>query len=36
MDYIITNSESQTHTPIITDWSSSTPYQLEFIFIYKK
>jgi hypothetical protein len=36
MDYIITNSESQSHTPIITDWVTSTSYQLKFIFTYKK
>ena len=36
MDYIITNSEFQTHTSIVPDWTTSTSYQLEFTFIYKK
>jgi len=36
MNYIIRNSELQTHTSITTDWSSSTSYQLKFTFIYKK
>ena len=36
MKYIITTSEYQTHTSITTDWISSTPYQIEFTFIYKK
>jgi hypothetical protein len=36
MDYIITNSELQTHTSITPDWTSSASYQLKFTFIYKK
>ncbi len=42
MDYTITNSESQSHTPIITDWVTSakwpypTSHQLKFIFTYEK
>jgi len=36
MDYIITNSESQSYTPIITDWVTSTSYPLKVIFTYKK
>jgi len=36
MDYIITNSESQSHTPIIIDWTATTSYQLEYIYTYNK
>ena len=35
MDYIITNSESQSHTSFACDWVTSTSYQLKVTYTFE-